>query len=72
MHQSTTINGEAGRDAVLFDAAAARAYIAEVGELLDRVDRGELDEADVEWTSVADAFLYALDVSIAARRKEES
>jgi hypothetical protein len=52
------------------EVAAARAYIAEVSELLDRCARGELDGELVEWTSVAAAFLRALNVSVEARREE--
>jgi hypothetical protein len=48
----------------------ASAYVVEVRELLDRVDRGELDDDDVEWIGVADAFLWALDVLTEARRGE--
>ena len=45
----------------------ARAYIAEVDKLHARVDRGEIDGDLVEWTSIADIFLDALEVLRADR-----
>jgi hypothetical protein len=50
---------------------SARALIAEVRELLDRVERGELgvDEDLVDWDGLADGLLSALDATADARRK---
>jgi hypothetical protein len=46
----------------------ARRIVAQVSELLARDVRGELDEDVVEWSSVADAYLWALDLLKAERR----
>jgi len=45
----------------------ARRIVRQVQELLARDARGELDEDAVEWSSVADAYLWALDVLEAER-----